>query len=353
MPKDFNDSENKFLPSFVTDYDLERNPEFAHLLRELGKHMTDKCERKQQLQKLNESENRLKAAKAKYFQQLLIYHELQELLLDHQIVSDTSRQKEQVYKQLQTQLTHSEIADYIYNVSSHRADTKVETRPEKRSTDMLGITKDIIDKSCPEQVDISPVIAELEQRWQEKCKTLSQFHDCSDIPKGNEVAVLGKAIQLPGIVEEEIHQLKREEQALQQDRQKRTKHYWHYYEALVKSLCGLEQIILNHKLGCQARSDAISVERMSARCQALCLKIRLLELQLLVDTYMAENTKALGKIKLHLQTRRLEYEQEMTAVVRALTTYQSVGSGFDEIVEEYGRLQSELENKQWTLKELA
>lgn len=45
-------------------------------------------------------------------------------------------------------------------------------------------------------------------------------------------------------------------------------------------------------------------------------------------------------------------EQVIQQVSQALVAYESVGMGFDSLVEEYTQLRDEVENKKWAVREL-
>ena len=45
-------------------------------------------------------------------------------------------------------------------------------------------------------------------------------------------------------------------------------------------------------------------------------------------------------------------QKQITKVSEALKTYQSVGMGFDDLVQEFTQLRDEIENKKWALREL-
>ena len=52
-----------------------------------------------------------------------------------------------------------------------------------------------------------------------------------------------------------------------------------------------------------------------------------------------------------LKSKYAETEREYSNVTQALKAYESVGMGFDSLVNEYSRLRNEVENKQWALSE--
>lgn len=53
----------------------------------------------------------------------------------------------------------------------------------------------------------------------------------------------------------------------------------------------------------------------------------------------------------HLEESVELKEKDMQRVSFALNAYATVGSGFEALVEEYGKLKAELDNKQWALNE--
>ena len=49
----------------------------------------------------------------------------------------------------------------------------------------------------------------------------------------------------------------------------------------------------------------------------------------------------------------VETQHELSTVQHALAAYESVGVGFDSLVDEYTKLSGDIENKKWALQELA
>ncbi|XP_013410839.1 HAUS augmin-like complex subunit 4 [Lingula anatina] len=121
---------------------------------------------------------------------------------------------------------------------------------------------------------------------------------------------------------------------------------------LLESLHILEELITKHRLQSQTEKDGILTEWMAARCDAMCLKIRMVEMQILCDTYHVESVQALKAVSENLQTAVHDHKAELHQVSQALTAYEAVGAGFDEMVSEYAKLRDEVENKRWALTEL-
>nr|KAG5696604.1 hypothetical protein BaRGS_034065 [Batillaria attramentaria] len=162
---------------------------------------------------------------------------------------------------------------------------------------------------------------------------------------------LAKASQLPALVERSLRTLEEEKKQLKMTRAKREKQFWLYFETLLASLGLLEKMVNEYRLGKQSQNNTITTEWLVARCDAMCLKIKYVEMQILCDTYTAETVGALQRISQHLSDKHDASEKDLHRVNLALEAYSAVGSGFSELVDEYGRLKNELENKQWALNE--
>lgn len=63
------------------------------------------------------------------------------------------------------------------------------------------------------------------------------------------------------------------------------------------SLQTLEKLIADHRLQSQAKYDRVTTEWLTAKCDAMCLKVRVLQNQMIRDTYTPEAIEALKKIK--------------------------------------------------------
>ncbi len=68
------------------------------------------------------------------------------------------------------------------------------------------------------------------------------------------------------------------------------------------------------------------------------------------DVY-AQNVHFLG-FRRHLDKAIHNAEEDVRRACDALRAYESVDSGFDDLVKEFTALQAEVENKRWALREL-
>ncbi|KAL5021616.1 hypothetical protein ScPMuIL_000771 [Solemya velum] len=338
---------NDTLPVDVTKKDIEQNPEFGELLLALSSHVIDTGVSSQIQKDLVQAEAELRHEKHTWLLQRLLYHELQELLLDYDLkgqeVSLASEDR-QFHKILQQCLTMAEIEDYL----DFSPDPSSKVR-------LLGLSTEELQHQNPYRKHLQYIqqklIPEVEDRLRKKSENFVNFHEPHNTSDSSNL-IFAKANQLPSLVESDQRKLVEEKRQYKNDRSRSNKQFWLYYQTLVDSLNLLERLISQHRLDKQANNDCITSEWMIARCDAMCLKIKLLELNILCDTYSAETVQALRIVRKQLDSKLHEGHKERTNLRQALQAYEAVGMGFDSLVEEYGQLCEELENKQWAMSEL-
>lgn len=340
------DKVNEMLPLELTDEDLQQNPEFSKLLSLLAQNISSDGTSNQLEKDLQQAEEELKHEKHSWLMQKTLYREVEELLMDYEIKSQEcslSSEDKQFQTALQECLTMAEIGDYL------------DCNPEPGSNaTLLGLTKEEIQRQNPYHKHLpylqQKLLPDIEERLRIKCERLVTYHDPGNGTESNRLA-FAKASQLPAVIDSECHQLKQMKSKLEKEKYIKDKQFWLYYQTLLDSLSLLEKLICQYRLQNQTENDTITTEWLVSKCDGLCLKIRLTELQILCETYTAETCKALTQVKKYLKSKYTETESEYSNVTQALKAYESVGMGFDSLVNEYSRLKNEVENKQWALSE--
>lgn len=332
----------------ISQSELEKCPDFCTLLSKLTVYINADGLSIQTSKDLKQAEEVLRHEKHSWLLNHILYHETQELLLDYEIKSQDvslSSRDQQFLKVLQQCLTQSEIGDYLD--FSPDPSSKVTT---------LGLTREELNEQNPYRKHLTSLqqalIPEIEERLRKKCETMVVAHDPQNSSSESMKLTFAKSSQLPAIIENDQHRLEEEKRRLKEICVKKDRQFATYYQKLLDSLGLLETLISKYKLGQQAERDTITAECLYAKCDAMSLKIRLVQLQILCDTYTVETLQSLRIIRKHLDDACRESEKEKLHREQALRAYQSVGDGFEKIVEEYGRLKSELENKQWAFAEL-
>ncbi|KAH9495656.1 hypothetical protein Btru_015559 [Bulinus truncatus] len=225
-----------------------------------------------------------------------------------------------------------------------------------RST-LFGLTLEDIDRHNPAkhllselQQTISPL---LEERLQKKCDDIYNFYEpLKSLTPASQRLMSAKSNSLPDVVEQKILCLLQEKEALKKDRYTREQHFWTYYQKLLDCLSVIETIVNNYKLTCQAETDDVTVEWLKIRCDALCLKVKLTQIQILCDTYTNETVKALKKISGYLDEAIQQSESQLSATSYSLQAYHTIGTEFKTLVNQFSLLQNEIENRKWALSTL-
>ncbi|ESO98216.1 hypothetical protein LOTGIDRAFT_187302 [Lottia gigantea] len=339
---------NEQLPINLLPSDVDKYPEFMKLITSLTKQIRSSGLSLAADKDLTQAKEILHHEKHSWLLNKLLYSEVKELILDYKIkaqeISLCSDDKKFV-EILQKCLNYKEIGDYL----DFSPDPSVKVM-------LLGLTEEDIQRHNPYKKHISALqvrlIPEVEDRLRKKCEDLVHFEDPNTSNPDNSRLTLAKSSQLPAKIEILKKKLENEERLLKQDRVKREKQFWVYYQSLVDCLSLLEKLIVEFRLQGQTESDTITTKWLKSRCDAMSLKIRLNQLQVLCDTYSAETVKALQVIRGHLDEATEESNKDLVRITQALSAYDSVGMGFESLVDEYSQLRSELENKRWAMTEL-
>jgi len=339
---------NQNLAVRLTASDVDRHPDLVKLLASLQQITTSDGMTTSTNNDIKQAKATLRHAKTRWYQQHLLYEELQEMLLDH----DLNAQKQpsaasQFYAAAKESLALAEIRDYLRSSPD----------PDIQET-LLGLKEEDLERHNPHKKHLSAIqqqlIPDIEAHLKKKCETLVSMHELSAGSSGGEPDrfTFARASQLPGLLEGELDELEEQERQLTKLRYSRERQFWQYYKAIMESLEVLEKLITRHRLSAQKEKDKVAHDWVQKRCEALSLKIKLLEYQTLCETYEAGTTAALKEIR-----KQLDHEVESTTsdvdkVNLSLKAYDGTGLGFETLVREYTHLRDEIENKKWAMNEL-
>ncbi|KAL9976210.1 hypothetical protein ACROYT_G013482 [Oculina patagonica] len=343
------DKLNNSLPVHLTASNVQQNPEFAKLLMSLTRHLTESGMSVAVHKDMMQARDTLSEQKLKYLQFQTLYSELKELLIEYDMKKQEvhpSSTMSQLYESLKESLAQAEALDYL------------EFHPEggEQSATLLGLKPEHLltgehHKKSIHQSFQQNIIPELESRLRSKCETVASFHKPAKQAE-NEQLSFAKATQLPAFIENEKQLLDQEIKQLHHNRMLRDKQFRQLYEVLMQSLQTLEKLITDHRLQSQAKYDRVTAEWLAAKCDAMCLKVRVLQNQMIRDTYTPEGTEALKRIKAYLKDAEEESSAELHRLTQTLLAYESVGMGFVSLVQQYTTLMAEIDNKKWALSEL-
>lgn len=185
----------------------------------------------------------LKQSKYYYLQQLVLFTEIQELLLDvergkvsPQSVRLTS--SPELYAMLQQCV--------VLATAAHHTTLPPTEHAQSKQSSVLGIKPDHLRQIDPRRGALQQhlqsvqqsIIPELESRLKEKCERMVEYHKSpreSPHSERSRGLAFAKATQLPAIIEAEIKQLKEQEEKVQQQRRRTEERFWGYYHVSLQS----------------------------------------------------------------------------------------------------------------------
>lgn len=335
----------------LTDGDAAKNPGLANLLKALGQHVTENGTSKHMEETCKRAKDNLERERMNFLQYFTLHRELHQLLMEHDIASQEvspDSKTAQFYEAVQQCLARAEACDYL-------AERETGGEEAERVT-LLGLDKDKLLATSHQKKMVSilqpQLVPLMEERLRKMCEEIQAFHESdSTTATGGELA-FAKATQLPDVLRSEKTKMEEEMRQLQLARLLRNKQGLQYYQTLREALQTLEKLITNHRLSLQADSDSITTDWLSARCQAMHLKIRVFQAKILCSTYTPDVIEALKSTRRHLEGAIGERETDLARHAQALKSYETLGMGFNEIVAEYQELRAAIDNKKWALREL-
>ncbi|KAK0062723.1 HAUS augmin-like complex subunit 4 [Biomphalaria pfeifferi] len=331
------------LPLQMTDDELTNYPQFSSLLSCLQDRLAPDGSSLKMKSALDEVQHSLSQARLKWLMSHTVYLELYELLASYEIRSHegtlTSDEK-QIQMCLTKTLSYNEIGDYLH----------FHPGVNSKST-LFGLTQMDIDQHNPAKHLLNDlqkiIIPMIEDKIQKKCEDVYNFYE--PVKAAQQGSASTKFLTLPDLVEHKLLSLQQEKETLKKDRVAREQHFWTYYQKLLECLSVIETIVKEYKLTCQAQTDDVTVEWLETRSEALRLKVKLTQVQILCDTYTNEAVKALKKIRGHLDDAIKQTEAQLAATTYSLQSYHSIGAEFKSLVNQFTLLQNEIENRKWAL----
>nr|XP_006812145.1 PREDICTED: uncharacterized protein LOC102803208 [Saccoglossus kowalevskii] len=393
--QDVADRVNMSLPLHVTSYDVENNQEFTKLLTALSHKLTDTGVSVEVEKDLKRAQDNLKQEKLVFLQLHILHLELQEFIIDYEINcldNSASTKTKQFYEAVKHCLSCAEAEDYLdCNLSS----------TEDSSATLLGLTSEDIQKSNPHRKDLQSIqqqlIPKIEDRLRNKCETVAAYHQPQKdtgglvVKPGSSIGGLVKpGSSIGGLMVKpgsSIGGLVKPGSSIGGLVVKPGSSIGGLVvkpgssiggpvvkpcssigglvvkpgssiggfvgnQALVEWSGLLSTVVKQHRLTSKAQEDIGTTDWLSERCRATCLKIKCVEADLLCETYPQKTVAALKQIKHHLSHAFHQCEKDLCRLTQAIEAYESLGMGFENLVQQYGELQEEIDNKRWALTEL-
>lgn len=325
------------------------NLQFSKLLQLLNSEIGSNGVSKSMQEDLKEENLKLHEVKLEYFRNQLIVGEVKNILADHHKQKKnnaTSEEEEKVSLMLQDAL----------GTSTARQHLRLSRKSEEPDCNLFGLQEDKLTLKHGRKKDIQMIFqqyytSEIEQRLKQQCINLIRFWDSRSEEESDGLA-LAKATKLPTLVKKEIEKISNEEEMLQNEKLINQKLLIQNFQVVCSSLETLEQSVEKHSVNAKMENAKVTVNWLAVKCEAVQRKIRVLQCQLLKDTYNQESVAALQNVRHLLDTALNESKTELTKLRYTLQIYESVGPGFESLVKQYVQLTAEIDNKRWALSEL-
>ncbi|XP_075685046.1 HAUS augmin-like complex subunit 4 [Rhinoderma darwinii] len=331
----------------LEEEDLEGNPQFSKLLLELCQILEPSGASARLCQELEEAQRELRLQRKVWLRSEVIHRLIQEILIDLQVKKQQGTITDEEHKfhdGLQQCLLVSECSHLLTSNS------------EPGSVPLLGLETQDLHGLLPSHMDVLWIRErwhkQLEEALRKKCFTFLSFHQPETDEEG-EVLRAAKALRLANTLEDEKRRLKNEQEKHQEMGALLEKHQEMYPAVLLRCLSLLRQAASDLRLQAQSDIDRMNAEYLEAKTNALFLKLRMEELQVLTDTYTPEKVKVHRYIRSTLEAAVKSQKTELSASSQILASYEFLGTKFEELVQEYTRLRDKIKDNCWAIQELS
>jgi len=323
----------------------EQVPEFLQLLRKLTEKLEPSGRTRATQKRLMVQKENTSLCKRKFLEVSLKVETLNEVILKNELNSHSlpgASHETALVARLREGLTLAEVNGMIDlgRIGDHQVTTLCLDPQDPRLRPKLG----------PDFA--GQVLPLIEEVLHEKCVAILQLLDPSTEQVASQRAVYPQLLRMGERVGELVSQIER-------DHAEELRLACLLGEGYQKKLCLVQQVVAkldslvtDHYMGSSVTHTKVLITYLGAKAEALVLKLKCLEFEILNATYTKDSVAAVRIIRSRL-TRMLEdLEEELVTLRSTLSQYQAAGPDFSVIVMEYARLQKEIEGKRWALNEL-
>ncbi|KAM6450249.1 HAUS augmin-like complex subunit 4 isoform 2-T2 [Liasis olivaceus] len=329
-------------PCSLTDEDLSAYPGLANLLMVLTKRMDSSGMSIALAQPLEEATKELQMHRANWLKWEALQRLLQEALLE--LGADPAPQDKKFLETLEQQLLVVELKRVLDLDSSLQ-----NSRPSVLGLEPANLTEFLPAHQELEQMQ-KRLPTELEKLLKARCLAVLGYYR----PESDSAGGAAQSIMLGTLAES----LATEKQHLKEARAQQEEligcleqQKAAYPQVLLRCLALLKRLAREFRLGVQSELDQLNTQYLEIKCSAMFLKIRLEELNILLETYTPEKVNVHRMMRDNLQASLSQEEQDLATSRKILSNYEILGPEFEELVKEYTRLQAVIENRRWVLTE--
>lgn len=331
----------------LEEEDLEKNPQFSKLLLELCQILEPSGESTTLSRELEEVQRELRLQRKVWLRSEVLHRLIQEMLLDLQVRKQEGK----------TTVEENKFLDGLQQcLLVTQCSGLLPSNNDAGSIALLGLEKQDLLNLLPSNTDSlwirERLHKQLEEALRKKCFTFLSFHQ-PETDEESEVLRAAKALRLASTLEDEKRRLQTEEEKHQEIGALLERQQEMYPHVLLRCLSLLRQAASDLRLQAQSEIDCKNAEYLEAKSNALFLKLRVEELQVLTDTYSPEKVDVHKYIRSSLEAAVKTEKNELAASKQILSSYEFLGTKFEELVQEYTRLKDKIKDNRWAIQELS
>ncbi|CAH2294505.1 HAUS augmin-like complex subunit 4 [Pelobates cultripes] len=332
----------------LDEEELQKNTQFSKLLLEVSQMLEPGGASASLSKELEEAQRELRMQRKVWFRSEIIHRLLHEMLVDYRVRKDDGSLSEDEIKFLEWLNQSMLVSECLRMISAS-------TFSPPNSVSLLGMgKKDLLD-SLPSNTNVFGMTdrfqRQLEESLKKKCFTFLSFHQPETDEEGD-VLRAAKALRLASTLEDESRRLKNEKEKQLDIEATLGKQQEMYPQVLLRCLLLMQEAASRLRLQAQSDIDRINAEYLEAKSNALFLKLRMEELQVLTDTYTSEKLEVHRKIRASLEAAAKTEKHELAMSQQILSSYEFLGPEFEELVQEYTCLRDKVKDNRWMLQEL-
>jgi len=321
------------------------------LRKYIAKYVNSSCVSKDVASNLADAKERLKDGKTEYYQYLYLYTSLKDILLENSYgVSDPLFEvgnNENIYEVI-FQLLCTVAAKYCLDISSNPNSAPAEGN-------LFGFAFDDFDVKASTKTTMYQTIQQVlipEVEKQMKSLILDIFRLLNPRNNDREGLALAKAIKMLHFISSEKEELMEAKLTIANEQIRSYNVYQEYIANVSATLYEIEDDY-NYCNEMQLfETNKVNVDWLTATCDFSLTKIKVMNNCLFFDTYTKEKVECLKKIHLELSKQIKVTRKEIQKTKKSLEMYESIGDSFTNLLNEYTKLNIDIENKKWALAEL-
>ncbi|XP_074646297.1 HAUS augmin-like complex subunit 4 isoform X2 [Tubulanus polymorphus] len=322
--------------------DYQKYPGFVNLLNSITHHISETGISYDTVDEIAQARESLTFQKLKWINGNILLNTIHEIVEDQEIEDTSQRQQSSKFSvAVKAMLNSAECSDYL---TCHPDPTSNLTLFNLDKVDLQRLNKQEYESVKSE------LMSEIRKRLELKVRRLIQFH----LPQQTEGICSAEGFSRSII--NDVSQLQQQKDLVKGEIKLRHNLLEVYHKVVMKSIRNVEELISTYKLKFQLNSDKTNCDWLLAKGEGLMLKLKKLECERLYYTYCQndyEPAKVLGKIERELDQRIEKKLSDLDDMTKVIEAYQSVGMGFDELVNEYSKLKQHYDMQKLALTDLA